>query len=1241
MAINESQLALLKIQMKRATSTEWNRSEDSGAAWRGYLLRQAEIGVEVFNDNTIKFKIGDGINPWWKLPYASGEVGKFVESLPSLDQAIPNTFYIQGEDLYYTTDNKAWTQIAGGIKEFDELNNRPKYNGTQMTHSTNIPKVPSQANEIGYSKNTSGLIASNVQSAIDELALKQKNSLEKLSTPDILYGNNSTGTLTGYSFSQSKAINTIARRTSTGTLKAQDPIENDDLVTKQYQDNLITPLQRSVESLNTNVESLRGRATNLETAVENNKEGINKNKNDIADLTERVGTNEGDISNLQTNVSTLKTNVTTIQGQISKAESNIENNTNNIKDLKEKLDNEVTERQNNEVTAIDAGLGVNKSTITLTKRDGSQLSTNLTIASNTQNGLMPSSSFAQILQNTEDINNLKNQGGRYIGVSFETYAQLKEYSIPSTTKPGDFTFVLNDEDHEDSTTRYIYNGTEFKFAYVIEYDPVGLATLEKAGIVKSSETEGQVFVEHDGTMSLNGYDKLTADIQNKVDKEEGKGLSSNDFTQEYIDKINILDNKGDGSLYLANDGEYHEIQIPSVKVQDVMVNESSIVDPLGIVNLSPLAETGSWNDMVDIPSDLVRDADYVHTDNNYTTVEKDKVKLLDNSGTGSKVLTDAGIYTRLADVAASGSYTDLVDIPENLVQDADYVHTDNNFTDDLRDRLLEIKDTGEINVIESISLNGNQLPVDETKNVNINLEDYALLENLPTKLSELQNDNYTVQDKDYVHTDNNFTEELEKKLKSLPENGEENVIESVKVDGVPLLVDPADKSVNVVLENLVPYDVYNETVEEVAKNTKNIQALQAAGLWRGLFQTYKDLPTTTPNQAFNGGLVYVNDYVIVEEDETHEGSKTRYMATAVSEDGVITWTFFDKEEGSIATATNTDLGLVKGTASTAGKVSVGADGSMTVNGWSNVVTSPDQSVKTVIKITKEDFDALVAANKLVVGRAYDIVDPSGSIEPGGGGAYGDFLPLEGGDMTGDINWIDEEALAEHGLYWKEKTTLDSFKIIPKFNGTEDANVLALQGTTTTNSTLGDLVTVSAASGNMVVKGTVTARSFGGNATSATKLANKRTINISDATGTNTGTGIDFDGSAAGTIKLPAKIKAELDGNAATATKATSADTATTATSAGKLTTARSINVSDSTGAHTGTAISFDGSSGGTIKLPASITASLVGNADTATKLKASVNINGKAFDGSKSITIDTVTTQATSGGLTAELPLDL
>ena len=200
-------------------------------------------------------------------------------------------------------------------------------------------------------------------------------------------------------------------------------------------------------------------------------------------------------------------------------------------------------------------------------------------------------------------------------------------------------------------------------------------------------------------------------------------------------------------------------------------------------------------------------------------------------------------------------------------------------------------------------------------------------------------------DANYVHTDNNFTTTLKTKLNGIASGAQVNKIEIVKVDGNPLTINSADKSVNIVLSGFADTETVNDLANRVSNNEINIRSLQMSGLWRGLFNTYADLPTNakTSGPSFIGGTVYVNDYVIIKEDETHldasgKPCKTRYYATAIADDGTITWTYFDKEEGSIATATNTSLGLVKGTTynstdeTTIGKISVATDGTMSVNG---------------------------------------------------------------------------------------------------------------------------------------------------------------------------------------------------------------------------------------------------------------------------------------------------------------------
>ena len=155
----------------------------------------------------------------------------------------------------------------------------------------------------------------------------------------------------------------------------------------------------------------------------------------------------------------------------------------------------------------------------------------------------------------------------------------------------------------------------------------------------------------------------------------------------------------------------------------------------------------------------------------------------------------------------------------------------------------------------------------------------------------------------------------------------------------------------------------------------------------------------------------------------------------------------------------------------------------------------------------------------------------------------------------------------------------------------------------------------------------------GNAATATKLKTARNIGLTDADGTNTGTGFNFDGSAGGTFKLPATIKANITGNiSGTAAKADaltvnggdsntpvyfaagvptpctslSLNTSGNAATATQWANERTINLTDADGTNTGTAVTIDGTKDATLKLPATIKATLDGKAASADKL----NVDG-------------------------------
>lgn len=133
-------------------------------------------------------------------------------------------------------------------------------------------------------------------------------------------------------------------------------------------------------------------------------------------------------------------------------------------------------------------------------------------------------------------------------------------------------------------------------------------------------------------------------------------------------------------------------------------------------NLATVATTGEYGDLLHIPADLVHDASYVHTDNNYTAAEKEKLSGIE-SGAEANVQSD---WTE----SDGNSDAFIKNKPENLVQDADYVHTDNNYTTAEKEKLAGIEDGAEVNVIETVKVDDIPLTVTD-KTVNIDLSGKA------------------------------------------------------------------------------------------------------------------------------------------------------------------------------------------------------------------------------------------------------------------------------------------------------------------------------------------------------------------------------------------------------------------------------------------------------------------------------------------------------------------------------------
>ena len=235
-------------------------------------------------------------------------------------------------------------------------------------------------------------------------------------------------------------------------------------------------------------------------------------------------------------------------------------------------------------------------------------------------------------------------------------------------------------------------------------------------------------------------------LSGKVDKETGKGLSSNDYTDTERTKLSGIaagaevnvqsdwqqsDNTKDD--YIKNKPE-NLVQDASYVHTDNNYTSDEKSKLSGIAAGAEVNVQSDWNQtsssaddyIKNKPENLVQDAAYVHTDNNYTTTEKNKL---------SGIAAGAEVNVQSDWNQASSSADDYIkNKPENLVQDANYVHTDNNYTTTEKNKLAGIAAGAEVNVQS------------DWNQSNSSADDF--IKNKPQNL---------VQDANYVHTDNNYS----------------------------------------------------------------------------------------------------------------------------------------------------------------------------------------------------------------------------------------------------------------------------------------------------------------------------------------------------------------------------------------------------------------------------------------------------------------------------------------------------
>ena len=356
------------------------------------------------------------------------------------------------------------------------------------------------------------------------------------------------------------------------------------------QDTSIQALQASVGNVESDVTKVKGDISTLQATtgqhttditglkedVSTIEDSVGTNTSDISSLKTRVTTNENDIDTLQSNVEGINTNITsiegnidTVEGSVSTLQQTVSGHTTDITDLKSKVQKNTTN-----ITSLQGNVSTLQGDLDTVEEDVSTLQTSVSglqssVSTNTQN----------IATNTQSIESIQEAmaSTQHFKGYYQTIAEITELEGHT----GDFAYCAEDE------FKYVYNGEQ----WVKTDEAVPDQTVEKTTILplmNGTATIGtdnryapgnhvhptdttRASVEalevhttntsnpHNVTKTQIGLGNVdnTSDLNkpistatqsalnNKVDKVEGKGLSTEDYTTAEKEKLATLNNYND------------------------------------------------------------------------------------------------------------------------------------------------------------------------------------------------------------------------------------------------------------------------------------------------------------------------------------------------------------------------------------------------------------------------------------------------------------------------------------------------------------------------------------------------------------------------------------------------------------------------------------------------------------------------------------------------------------------------
>ena len=245
-----------------------------------------------------------------------------------------------------------------------------------------------------------------------------------------------------------------------------------------------------------------------------------------------------------------------------------------------------------------------------------------------------------------------------------------------------------------------YNLAEKALEWDNKVDKINGKSLSTNDFTNNDKLKLDSLSNYDDTLINSRVTDIENAINNKVDKINGKGLSANDFTDSDKSKLDNLSN-------------YDDTLINSrvTNIENVIPNNATETNKVATLEDIPELPIASENTlgMIKVGANLVIDEDGVLSSTG------------GGGGTGgTSNYTELINKPKINNIVLNGNKT-LADLGIQPSEEGKKLST-NDYTDEEKEKLENIEENAEKNTIKSISFNGVNQNIDENKNVDLTLE---------------------------------------------------------------------------------------------------------------------------------------------------------------------------------------------------------------------------------------------------------------------------------------------------------------------------------------------------------------------------------------------------------------------------------------------------------------------------------------------------------------------------------------